>query len=118
MNQVFMNILNNSIDAIEESLFNSQSPLVAKTKGLICIRTELRHNYIVVKIADNGAGIPEAIQKRIFDPFFTSKPTGKGTGLGLSISYQIVVDKHKGTLNYKTKPGMGTEFYIEVPVRS
>ncbi len=118
MNQVFMNILNNSIDAIEESLFNSQSPLVAKTKGLICIRTELRHNYIVVKIADNGAGIPEAIQKRIFDPFFTSKPTGKGTGLGLSISYQIVVEKHKGTLNYKTKPGMGTEFYIEVPVRS
>ncbi|MDF5721351.1 MAG: ATP-binding protein [Rhizonema sp. PD37] len=117
LNQVFMNLLNNSVDAIEESFFNSQSPLAAKSKGQIWIRTELHQNSITVKITDNGAGIPEAIQKRIFDPFFTSKPTGKGTGLGLSISYQIVVEKHKGTLSYKTKPGMGTEFYIEVPIR-
>ena len=72
---------------------------------------------MVVKIADNGAGIPKEIQARIFDPFFTSKPVGKGTGLGLSISYQIVVDKHGGTLKYKTKPDNGTEFWIEIPVK-
>jgi len=71
----------------------------------------------VIKIADNGVGISEKIQAHIFDPFFTSKPVGKGTGLGLSISYQIVVDKHCGTLKYKTKPDNGTEFWIEIPLK-
>ena len=114
MNQVFMNILSNAIDAVEESVVKTQN-----SKPKIIIRTEIsRPNYVVVKIADNGAGITEEIQARIFDPFFTSKPIGKGTGLGLSISYQIVVDKHNGTLKYKTKPDIGTEFWIEIPVKS
>lgn len=113
LNQVFMNILSNAIDAVEESVVKTQNP-----KPKIRIRTEIsRPNYVVIKIADNGAGIPEKIQGRIFDPFFTSKPVGKGTGLGLSISYQIVVDKHGGTLKYKTKPDNGTEFWIEIPVK-
>ncbi len=113
LNQVFMNILSNAIDAVEESVIKTQNP-----KPKIRIRTEIsRPNYVVIKIADNGAGIPEEIQPRIFDPFFTSKPVGKGTGLGLSISYQIVVEKHGGTLKYKTKPNNGTEFWIEVPVK-
>jgi two-component system NtrC family sensor kinase len=113
MNQVFMNILTNAIDAVEESVVKTQNP-----KPKIRIRTEIsRPNYVVVKIADNGAGIPEKIQAHVFDPFFTSKPVGKGIGLGLSISYQIVVDKHSGTLKYKTKPNNGTEFWIEIPVR-
>ncbi|MBD0265330.1 MAG: GAF domain-containing sensor histidine kinase [Tolypothrix sp. Co-bin9] len=112
LNQVFMNILSNAIDAVEESVVKTQNP-----QPKIRIRTEIsRPNYVVVKIADNGAGIPEAIQARIFDPFFTSKPVGKGTGLGLSISYQIVVNKHGGTLKYKTKPDNGTEFWIEIPI--
>ncbi|MBW4571851.1 MAG: GAF domain-containing sensor histidine kinase [Tolypothrix carrinoi HA7290-LM1] len=113
LNQVFMNILSNAIDAVEESVVKTQNP-----KPKIRIRTEVsRPNYVVIKIADNGTGIPEKIQARIFDPFFTSKPVGKGTGLGLSISYQIVVDKHGGTLKYKTKPDNGTEFWIEIPVK-
>ncbi len=92
---------------------------MVKNKGQIRIRTEIsRPNYIVVRIADNGMGIPEAIKNRIFDPFFTSKPVGKGTGLGLSISYQIVVDKHGGTLKYRTHPKVGTEFWIEVPINN
>ncbi|WP_318528458.1 ATP-binding protein [Plectonema radiosum] len=113
MNQVFMNILSNAIDALEESVIKTQNP-----KPKIRIRTEIsRPNYVVIKIADNGVGIPKEIQTRIFDPFFTSKPVGKGTGLGLSISYQIVVDKHVGTLKYKTKINNGTEFWIEIPVK-
>ncbi|MBD2608786.1 GAF domain-containing protein [Scytonema hofmannii FACHB-248] len=113
LNQVFMNILSNAIDAVEESVVKTQNP-----KPKIRIITEIsRPNYVVVKIADNGAGIPEKIQAHVFDPFFTSKPVGKGIGLGLSISYQIVVDKHGGTLKYKTKPNNGTEFWIEIPVK-
>lgn len=112
LNQVFMNILSNAIDAVEESCVKTQ-----KINPQIRIRTEIsRPNYIAVRITDNGAGIPEAIQQRIFDPFFTSKPVGKGTGLGLSISYQIVVDKHHGTLKYRTKAESGTEFEIEIPI--
>jgi signal transduction histidine kinase len=112
LNQVFMNILSNAIDAVEESVIKTQN-----LQPKIRIRTEIsRPNYVVIKIADNGAGIPEPIQARIFDPFFTSKPVGKGTGLGLSISYQIVVNKHAGTLKYKTKPDNGTEFWIEIPL--
>jgi len=71
----------------------------------------------MIRILDNGLGIPEAVQRRLFDPFFTTKPVGKGTGLGLSISYQIVVDKHHGTLDCISTPGEGTEFVISLPLR-
>ncbi|BAZ27696.1 two-component sensor histidine kinase [Cylindrospermum sp. NIES-4074] len=116
LNQVFMNILSNAIDALEESLINHPE---RKNNLKIRIRTETsRPDYIMVRIADNGPGIPEAIRKHIFDPFFTTKPIGKGTGLGLSISYQIVVEKHGGTLKYLSKVGEGTEFWIEIPCRA
>ncbi len=116
LNQVFMNILSNAIDAVEESFVEDKEQ---KTNPQIRIYTEIsRPNYVMVRIADNGAGIPEAIQQRIFDPFFTSKPVGKGTGLGLAISYQIVVEKHGGILKYTTKPGSGTEFWIELPINN
>jgi two-component system, NtrC family, sensor kinase len=113
VNQVFMNILSNAIDAVQESVVKTQNP-----NPKIRIRTEIsRPNYVVVKIADNGVGIPEKIQAHIFDAFFTNKPVGKGIGLGLSISYQIVVDQHDGTLKYKTQLDNGTEFWIEIPVK-
>jgi signal transduction histidine kinase len=70
---------------------------------------------IVIRISDNGLGIPQAILGRIFDPFFTTKPMGQGTGLGLSISYKIVVEKHGGTLKCSSETGKGTEFWIEIP---
>jgi signal transduction histidine kinase len=70
-----------------------------------------------MRIADNGTGIPPHVQQQIFDPFFTTKSVGQGTGLGLSISYQIVVEKHGGQLKCFSKPGEGTEFWIELPVR-
>lgn len=131
LNQVFMNILSNAIDALEESLlerplsvvgssdrhseYNGKSPL--EKPPTIWIRTQIsRPHYVSITIADNGPGMPEAIQTQLFDPFFTTKPVGKGTGLGLSISYQIIVEKHKGQLWCKSQPGQGTEFLIEIPV--
>jgi signal transduction histidine kinase len=73
---------------------------------------------VVIRIADNGSGMSEEIVSRIFDPFFTTKPTGKGTGLGLSVSYQIVVERHDGQLSCLSQPGLGTEFIIEIPLRT
>jgi signal transduction histidine kinase len=116
LNQVFMNILANAIDALSES-----NNLILKTrKNLqIRIRTELTNdNHVLIRIADNGSGIPEEVQKRLFDPFFTTKAVGKGTGLGLSISYQIVVEKHGGQLSCISTHGEGCEFIIKIPVVS
>ena len=112
MNQVFMNILNNAIDALENSV-NSGKKI---DNPKICIRTEIiEGNTILIWIADNGCGIPEIVRSRIFEPFFTTKEPGKGTGLGLSISYQIIVEKHGGQLKYVSEPGNGSEFCIQIP---
>ena len=117
LNQVFMNLLGNAIDALEEVQSNTRN-FRANFSPTIWIRTELSApNHIAVRIADNGPGISEEAKVQLFDPFFTTKPIGKGTGLGLSISYQIVVDKHKGTLHCESVVGQGTEFLIEIPVR-
>ncbi|MEP0851054.1 MULTISPECIES: ATP-binding protein [Cyanophyceae] len=106
--QVFMNLLSNAIDALEE------------VKGLqeIVISTELiDKDWVKVKISDNGSGIAPENQGKIFDTFFTTKPRSVGTGLGLSISYQIVVEKHGGKLNCLSLSGKGTEFAIALPVK-
>jgi len=144
LNQVFANLLSNAIDALEEryggiSAANSvksnlssgeyreqqkdsfarclEHPLPEFSIPTIRIRTErLNTDWVAIRIADNGLGIPKSVCDRIFDPFFTTKPVGKGTGLGLSISYQIVVHKHGGVLNLCTQTGQGTEFWIEVPI--
>lgn len=118
LNQVFMNILVNSIDALENGVNPHENRQTSDRKIFITIKTEFsKPNYITIRLADNGPGITEEVKKRLFEPFFTTKPVGKGTGLGLSISYQIVVDKHKGLLWCESIPGKGTEFWIEIPVR-
>ena len=130
LNQVFMNIISNAIDALEietrdwglgtgerridqeEKAFSSLSPVPT-----IRICTEVRgSNHVSIRIADNGSGINEEVRRRIFDPFYTTKPVGKGTGLGLSISYQIVVEKHSGSLRCFSQMGKGTEFVIKIPI--
>jgi signal transduction histidine kinase len=102
LNQVFMNILSNAVDAISE-------------KGKITICTSIEGNYVHISIKDSGHGIPESLKDKIFDPFFTTKGVGKGTGLGLSIS-QGIIEKHNGSIEVKSKPGEGTEFIIVIPV--
>lgn len=115
LNQVFMNVLSNAIDALDESLMNNQEQITTPT---ITIYTEqIDADQIQIRIADNGLSIPESVRLRLFDPFFTTKPVGKGTGMGLSISYQIVTEKHGGSLSCTSEPGEGAEFQIRIPVR-
>ena len=111
LNQVFMNLLANAIDALEHKRLDRRET------ARIEIHTEAIGDRISIRIRDNGTGIPNSIRSKLFDPFFTTKPVGKGTGLGLSISYQIVVDKHDGSLQCRSNPSEGTEFAIELPVR-
>ncbi|HBB34653.1 MAG TPA: hybrid sensor histidine kinase/response regulator [Cyanobacteria bacterium UBA9273] len=120
LNQVFMNLLSNAIDALESQ----------PAPRIITIRTEIENREwgmgngselspalsLVIRIADNGPGMSEAVQQKIFDPFFTTKPVGSGTGLGLAISYQIVVENHKGQLQCVSALGKGTELIVEIPV--
>jgi PAS domain S-box-containing protein len=112
LNQVFMNLLSNAIDAVEESSANCTCKV-----NQIRITTEVsRENQVCVRISDSGPGIRPEVQSRMFDPFFTTKPVGRGTGLGLSISYQIVKDTHGGKLDCHSEVGRGTEFAIELPI--
>ncbi|HEY9727114.1 MAG TPA: ATP-binding protein [Chroococcales cyanobacterium] len=122
LNQVFMNILSNAIDALEQANQERTPAEVEQHPNAIAIRTKVlkqmtkgKQDSILIRISDNGIGIPKSVLDRIFDPFFTTKPVGKGTGLGLSISYQIVVEKHGGTLKCLSASGRGTEFWIEIP---
>ncbi|MBD2310431.1 histidine kinase [Desertifilum sp. FACHB-1129] len=113
LNQVFMNLLANAIDALEEE----RSPL--DTQGFqptISISTILEPNKAIIQIADNGSGMPPEVQARLFEPLFTTKPVGKGTGLGLSISQQIICEKHGGFLSCQSVLGEGTVFKIELPI--
>ncbi|MFL9450059.1 MULTISPECIES: sensor histidine kinase [Nostocales] len=131
LNQVFMNILNNAIDALAE-IHTKEIELDGAIKVIqpiieisTCIKkyNEKSQNmeeqdYAVINIADNGCGIKPSIQQKVFDPFFTTKSPGKGTGLGLSISYQIVVNQHKGKLWCHSETHLGTTFVIELPITS
>ncbi|GAB4342963.1 MAG: hypothetical protein OHK0047_35310 [Leptolyngbyaceae cyanobacterium] len=114
LNQVFMNILTNAIDALNEVRFTAPSNFMP-TITLTTQQTE--SNQITIQIADNGPGIPESVKTRLFDPFFTTKPVGKGTGIGLSISYQIITERHGGSLRCNSAPGQGAEFVISIPIK-
>ena len=116
LNQVFMNVLANAIDALEDH--SRKEGVEELNPCTIVIHTELSSNdRIAISISDNGPGIPEPARAQLFDPFFTTKPIGKGTGLGLSISHQIVVEKHGGEIACFSEIGKGTKFVIELPLR-
>jgi GAF domain-containing protein len=138
LNQVFMNVLSNAIDALEEYHTSRTAEENKACQSQITINTSVKPvcleatadrsgdnspspsptpSHVVIQIADNGPGINAALISQIFDPFFTTKPIGKGTGLGLSISYQIVVEKHGGIFRCDSQPGQGTQFWIEIPIR-
>ena len=118
LNQVFMNLLANAIDALEESNVGRGFNEIAVNPNRITICTDVMgEDYITIQITDNGTGMPEEVKKQIFDHLFTTKGVGKGTGLGLAIAHQIVVEKHGGTIEVKSESGVGTEFYIILPVR-
>jgi PAS domain S-box-containing protein len=107
LNQVFMNILANAIDVLETK----------SEPRNITINTQVKNQFAIITIADNGVGMSKDVKSKIFDPFFTTKAIGKGTGLGLSISHSIIVEKHNGKLKCNSELGQGTEFIIEIPIR-
>ncbi len=111
LNQVFMNIMGNAIDALTELRTTDTTANISISTVII------DENWVRICIADNGTGIDEKVSTNIFNPFFTTKPVGKGTGLGLSISYQIIVETHKGKIYCDSELGKGTKFIIEIPIR-
>ncbi len=128
LNQVFMHILANAIDALDESGYRDRAAnrvptieIATSLKYLTASHSEdfcpLDGTSVVIRIKDNGPGIPVAVQQRLFDPFFTTKPVGKGTGLGMSISYQIITEMHGGRIQCFSAPGQGTEFAVEIPLQ-
>jgi two-component system, NtrC family, sensor kinase len=117
LNQVFMNLLSNAIDAIEDSNSTQNTRTFEQATHCIWIQTEqFGCDRVRITIADSGCGIPETVRSRLFNPFFTTKPVGKGTGLGLSISYQIVNERHQGELRCDSRLGEGSQFMIEIPI--
>lgn len=119
LNQVFMNILGNAIDALD----GQPTPKTIEISTELIVQdyqdgvsSKSIGQFVLIRIRDNGPGLAEKAKSRLFDPFFTTKPVGKGTGLGLSISHQIVVEKHKGSLEYISEPGQGVEFRIKIPI--
>jgi signal transduction histidine kinase len=108
LNQVFMNLIVNAIDALEDS--------PEKHKKIVISTSLVDAEWVRITIADNGSGMPESVQQKVFDPFFTTKPVGKGTGMGLSISYQIITEKQKGRLSCSSTIGEGTQFMVEIPL--
>jgi two-component system NtrC family sensor kinase len=114
LNQVFMNLLANAIDAIDESVHQGiviQPPTIKISTRMI------EENRVEIRIVDNGQGMSETVKNNLFQPMFTTKPVGKGTGLGLSICNQIICEKHQGSLTYHSEVGEGTEFIIQIPVK-
>ena len=115
LNQVFMNLISNAIDALDEYNETRTSEEIKANPCQIRIKTEADENRVIIRISDNGPGMTDEVRQRLFDSFFTTKPAGKGTGLGLSISYRFV-EEHQGKLSCISSPGKGAEFIIEIPI--
>jgi len=109
INQVILNLLVNAAHAIKEKIKEGE-------KGRITVRTRSLGESVEISVTDTGTGIPEAIRTRVFDPFFTTKEVGKGTGQGLSLAHSVVVKKHSGRIWLETEPGIGSTFFIELPI--
>ena len=110
--RVLLNLFNNAFYAVNQKTKTSG----ADYKPEVSVTTSTVDGYVVIKVKDNGVGIPDAIKEKIMQPFFTTKPTGEGTGLGLSLSYDIVVKGHGGNITIDTKEGIFTEFTISLPL--
>ena len=117
LNQVFMNVLTNAIEALEDKAASRDGEAQKEAPLQIRLYTKMPSAHqVLVQIGDNAGGMPAAVQSKIFDPFYTTKPIGKGTGLGLSISYKIIANLHGGQFTCQSMPGQGTDFFIQIPI--
>lgn len=110
-NQTILNLIVNAAHAIEERYGKGKTSL-----GRINIETSKENNECIIRVSDNGAGIPEAAKRKIFDPFFTTKSVGKRTGQGLALVHSTVVEKHGGAISFDSELGVGTTFEIRLPL--
>ncbi|MFP4651508.1 MAG: sensor histidine kinase, partial [Phormidium sp.] len=113
VNQAFANVISNAIDALRE---REDSPQELDYQPRLTVQTQRLDDRVRISFIDNGPGMPESVRSRIFDPFFTTKPVGKGTGLGLSTTYQIIVEKHQGSLLCESPNQQGTVMSLELPL--
>lgn len=112
ISRVFLNIINNACYAANQKKINTGNSFAPTLK----VSTKKLPGKVEIKIRDNGEGIPDTVKAHIFNPFFTTKPSGEGTGLGLSISYDIITKEHNGELIVNTEEGKFTEFVITLPI--
>ena len=110
VNQVILNLVVNAAHAIKDKVKDGEL-------GKIKVCTRNRGDMVEIGVSDTGMGIPETIQNRIYEPFFTTKEVGKGTGQGLSFAHSVVVKKHQGKIRFETEAGRGTTFFLELPIR-
>jgi signal transduction histidine kinase len=110
--RVLLNLINNAFYAVSQKAHHG----IEGYKPVVVVQTKKRINTMEIKVKDNGDGIPSQVLNKIFQPFFTTKPTGEGTGLGLSLSYDIITKGHNGSLEVDTTEGVGSEFIIQLPV--
>jgi signal transduction histidine kinase len=111
MGRVILNLITNAFYAVNEKKQRDVS-----FKPIVTVSTKKSNQHITISVSDNGNGIPEKVKEKIFQPFFTTKPTGQGTGLGLSMSYDIITKGHSGELLVTTQQGEGTTFKIIFPL--
>ncbi|MFN8354597.1 MAG: ATP-binding protein [Spirosomataceae bacterium] len=117
--RVLLNLINNAFYAVHQRITleaRHALPLPSPYQPTVTISTNTSGNRIEIRVQDNGTGIPADILPKIFQPFFTTKPTGEGTGLGLSLAYDIVTKGHGGTLEVESIEGEGTTFTVKLPL--
>jgi len=112
MGRVLLNLFNNAFYAVNQKRKTAGTDY----KPEVTVTTLTENGQLIIKVKDNGIGIPDAIKEKIMQPFFTTKPTGEGTGLGLSLSYDMIVKGHGGSININSTEGDGSEFTITLPV--
>ncbi|MCA6483709.1 MAG: GHKL domain-containing protein [Chitinophagaceae bacterium] len=110
--RVILNLINNAFYAVNERQKKDKD---SGYKPRVTLTTRQEGNQVVIEVADNGTGMPDQVKEKIFQPFFTTKPTGEGTGLGLSLSYDIVTKGHHGIMDVESAEGLGTRFQVKLP---
>ncbi len=113
LSRAILNLMNNACYTVKERASEGEKGYIPTIK----VKTTFENEFITISIADNGKGMSEDVQKRLFENFFTTKPVGQGTGLGMAITLDIIENKHGGKLSYKTALGEGTCFTITIPIK-
>jgi len=106
--QVMLNLLRNAAQAMSGTAGDKPPQII--------VRLRAEPEMVRIEVADNGPGMEPSVAKRIFEPFYTTKPVGQGTGLGLSVSFMIITNHHQGTMEVESEPGRGTTFIIRLPL--